>query len=65
MIWNKIRIGKKISTKVPDGLPVTGGGARIRDDITDEYKFPDGIAWSLVYSELFQILNNYVSLQKA
>nr|XP_022341996.1 hemocyte protein-glutamine gamma-glutamyltransferase-like isoform X1 [Crassostrea virginica] len=34
-------IGKKISTKVPDGLPVTGGGARIRDDITDEYKFPD------------------------
>lgn len=36
------RIGKKISTKVPDGLPVRGGGARIREDITDEYKFPDG-----------------------
>lgn len=36
------RIGKKISTKVPDGLPVRGGGARIRKDITDEYKFPDG-----------------------
>lgn len=34
-------IGKKISTKVPDGLPVRGGGARIREDITDEYKFPD------------------------
>lgn len=42
MVQLVFRIGKKISTKVSDGLPVRGGGARIREDITDEYKFPDG-----------------------
>ncbi|XP_062572335.1 annulin-like [Saccostrea cucullata] len=37
-------IGKNISTKVPDGLPLRGRGSRIREDITNDYKYPDASA---------------------
>lgn len=59
MVQLVFRIGKKISTKVPDGLPVRGGGARIREDITDEYKFPDGT--SLLNKILVMHVQTFVS----
>lgn len=59
MVQLVFRIGKKISTKVPDGLPVRGGGARIREDITDEYKFPDGT--SLLNKTLAMHVQTFVS----
>lgn len=59
MVQLVFRIGKKISTKVPDGLPVRGGGARIREDIIDEYKFPDGT--SLLNKILVMHVQTFVS----
>lgn len=59
MVQLVFRIGKKISTKVSDGLPVRGGGARIREDITDEYKFPDGT--SLLNKTLVMHVQTFVS----